>query len=124
MAGAATQTHSAHTFAMALKHLLPMQPVDIHSLDAGLAGAKSVALFKSEQLEVIRLVLPAGKSLPSHRVDGEITVQCLEGQVDIEADGRHTQLRSSQMLYLQGGVTHSIVASSDSSLLLTVVLRG
>lgn len=109
---------------MALKHLLPMQPVDIHPLEAGLADAKSVALFKSEQLEVIRLVLPAGKSLPPHRVDGEITVQCLEGQVDVEADGQHTQLRAAQLLYLQGGVTHSIAASSDSSLLLTVVLLG
>lgn len=109
---------------MALNHLLPLQPVDIHPLEAGLSGAKSMALFKSNQLEVIRLVLPAGKSLPSHRVDGEITVQCLQGDVDIEADGKHAQLRAAQMLYLQGGVSHSIAASSDSSLLLTVVLRG
>lgn len=109
---------------MALKHLLPMQRVDIHPLDAGLADAKSTALFKSEQLEVIRLVLPAGKSVPPHRFDGEITVQCLEGEVDIEAEGRHTHLGALQMLYLQAGVTHSIAASSDSSMLLTVVLRG
>lgn len=109
---------------MALKHLLPMQPVDIHPLEAGLAGAKSMALFKSAQLEIMRLVLPAGKSLPPHRVDGEITVQCLEGEVDIEAEGRHTLLRAAQMLYVQGGVSHSVAALSDSSLLLTVVLHG
>lgn len=108
---------------MALKHLLPMQPVDLHPLEAGLAGAKSVALFKSEQLEVIRLVMPAGKTLPPHRVDGEMTLQCLEGEVEVEADGEKTRLRAAQMLYLRGGASHGVTASSDASLLLTVVLH-
>jgi len=108
---------------MALKHLLPMQPVDLSPLEAGLARAKSVALFKSEQLEVIRLVLPAGKTLAEHRVDGEITIQCLEGEVDVEAGGEKTRLQAAQMLYLHGGVAHTVVARRDASLLLTVVLH-
>lgn len=108
---------------MALKHLLPMQPVDLQPPEAGLADAKSVALFKSEQLEVMRLVLPAGRVLPRHRVDGEITVQCLEGDVVVHADGEQTALRAGQMLYLRGGVSHSVAASSDASLLLTVALH-
>lgn len=108
---------------MALKHLLPMQPVDLSPFEAGLAGAKSVALFKSEQLEVIRLVLPAGKTLAEHRVDGEITIQCLEGEADVEAGGEKTRLQAAQMLYLHGGVAHTVVARSDASLLLTVVLH-
>lgn len=109
---------------MALEHLLPMQPVDLHPLESGLADAKSIALFKSEQLEVIRLVLPAGKTLAPHRVDGEITLQCLAGEVEVEAEGEKTQLRAAQMLYLRGGASHSVTAIRTASLLLTVVLRG
>lgn len=109
---------------MALEHLLPMQAVDLHPLEAGLADAKSVALFKSEHLEVIRLVLPAGKSLAPHRVEGEITLQCLEGEVDVEAGGEKTRLRGAQMLYLRGGASHGVTAVRDASLLLTVVLHA
>ena len=42
---------------------------------------EDLALFKTEELEVIRLVLAAGKSLPPHKVPGEITIQCLEGRI-------------------------------------------
>lgn len=107
---------------MALDHPLPMQPIDIRPLGAALAAAKSTALFKSDQLEVMRLVLAAGRSLPPHRVDGEITVQCLEGRLRFDADGRQVELSAGQLLYLQGGVTHSLVALSDASLLVSIVL--
>lgn len=108
---------------MALTHADPAQPFDVRPLGAALAQSKSTALFKSEQLEVMRLVLPAGRSLPPHRVDGEITVQCLEGRVNFDADGGRTVLSAGQMLYLRGGVAHSLEAIADASLLLTVVLR-
>jgi len=108
---------------MAINHAPPARAIDVRPLGAALAGAKSSALFKSQQLEVMRLVLAAGKSLPPHRVDGEITVLCLEGRVNFEADGRCSPLAAGEMLYLHGGVMHSLRALDDSSLLVTVVLR-
>ena len=57
---------------MAIPHAEPGQPVDLRPLGAALPDARTSALFKTGGLEVIRLVVPAGKRLPPHAVTGEI----------------------------------------------------
>ena len=69
---------------MALTHATPGAPCDVRPLGPRLGASLSVALFKSRQLEVIRLVLPAGKTMPPHSVHGEITLQCIEGLLQVE----------------------------------------
>ncbi|MBV8035739.1 cupin domain-containing protein [Roseateles sp.] len=108
---------------MAILHALPGQAVDVRPLGAGLAQEKTSALFKSEDLEVMRLVLPAGKSLPPHSVPGEITLQCIEGALLITAEGRSHALGAGQLLYLAGGVMHGVTAVEDASALVTIALR-
>jgi quercetin dioxygenase-like cupin family protein len=108
---------------MAIPHLRPGQATQVEPLGVRLAQEKTVALFKSEDLEVMRLVLLAGKSLPPHRVPGEITVQCIEGSIDVTVDGQSHVLLAGQLLYLGGGVTHGVTALQDSSALVTVALR-
>jgi len=107
---------------MALPHASSGQIVDILSAEGKLPSAQSYALFKSAQLEVIRVVLPAGKAFPPHRVAGEITVQCLEGRIDFSVDGASQELRAGQLLHLAGGVLHGLVGLEDSSALVTIVL--
>lgn len=107
---------------MAIDHAQPGQPVDVRPLGVRLADEKSHALFKSAQLEVIRLVLQAGKSLPPHKVAGEITVHCLEGRIDVGADQARHLLGAGQLLYLPGGVVHDVKALEDASALVTIVL--
>ena len=108
---------------MALPHLRPGQAVPVRPLGARLAQERTVALFKSDDLELMRLVLLAGKSLPPHRVRGEITVQCIEGSIDVTVDGESHVLNAGQLLYLAGGVVHGVTALQDSSALVTVALR-
>jgi len=108
---------------MAIEHALPGQAVDVRPLEAGLSTGKTTALFKSKDLEVMRLVLLAGKSLPPHKVPGEITVQCIEGSVDVTAEGRSHVLLAGQLLYLPGGVLHGVTALEDASALVTVALK-
>jgi quercetin dioxygenase-like cupin family protein len=107
---------------MAIAHASPGEAIDVRPLGNRLAGEKTVALFKSEHLEVIRLVLAAGKSLPPHKVPGEITVQCIEGRIDVTAAGRSHVIGAGQLLYLSGGVTHGVVALEDASALVTIAL--
>jgi len=108
---------------MALPHPRPGEVVDIQPLGARLAHERSVALFKSSDLEVMRLVLLAGKSWRLHRVPGEITMQCIEGAIEVNADGQTHVLHAGQLLYLAGGVTHGVTALQDSSALITVALH-
>ena len=109
---------------MATPHAAPGDAVSVAPFGPALAGQRTVALFKSAQLEVMRLVLPAGKSLPPHKVPGEITVQCIEGAIDITAEGRSHVLRAGELLYLEGGTVHGVTALQDASALVTVVLRA
>lgn len=108
---------------MALPHANSGQPIDVRPFDSGLSNARTVALFKTDELEVIRLVLPAGKSMPQHKVAGDSTIQCLEGKIEV-TDENHTQtLQAGQLVYLSGGVLHSFRGLEDASGLLTIVLR-
>lgn len=107
---------------MALPHPEPCQPIDIRPLGDQLDSAQSVALFKSEQLEVMRVVLKAGKSLPSHHVNGEVTVQCIEGRLDVMVTAGARTLEPGQMLYLPAQEEHALHALEDTSVLITVVL--
>ena len=107
---------------MAIPHARPGQIVDILPSDGTLPSAQSYALFKSDQLEVMRVVLPAGKAFPPHRVAGEITVQCLEGRIEISVDGATQVLRAGQLMHVAGGVQHGLVGLHDASALVTIVL--
>jgi quercetin dioxygenase-like cupin family protein len=108
---------------MAIQHAQSGDPIDIRPLGARLGGERNIALFKSEQLEVIRLVLLAGKVFPPHAVPGEITLQCIEGEIDVTVDGESHLLKAGEILFLSGNVPHGVVALQDSSALLTIVLK-
>ena len=109
---------------MAIRHAPAGEPFDVGPLGAGLEGAKTVALFKSEDLEVMRLVLLAGKALPPHKVAGEITIQCIEGRIEVTNEGQPRVLRAGQMLFLGAEVLHGVVALENASALLTIALRA
>ena len=107
---------------MALHHLESGEIASLMNQGGDALSTQSVALFKSEQLEVIRLRLPLGKSMPMHQVAGEITVQCLEGVFDLETPEGVQQLQAGQLVFLHGGVPHGLFAVEDASVLVTIVL--
>ena len=108
---------------MAIPHALPAQAIDVRPLGPRLATEKTVALFKSDDLEVIRMVLPAGKAMPSYKVPGAVMLQCVEGQLEVSVGSQQHALQAGQMLHLPGNVPHAVLAVEDSSALLTIVVR-
>ncbi|MFI0546948.1 MAG: hypothetical protein ACH34Y_08565 [Brachymonas sp.] len=118
---------------MALEHLQAGQVANVQPYGAALAGASNTALFKSAELEVMRLVLPKGKTMPAHQVQGEITIQCIEGVVQIDASASAPEasgsrrssatLQAGQLLYLPGGAPHALLALEDASVLVTIVVK-
>ncbi|KWR92025.1 hypothetical protein [Cupriavidus sp. IDO] len=107
---------------MSLPHLSSGQVASVLPLGAKLEQTPTSALFKEERLEVMRLVLTAGKHVPTHSVAGPVTIQCLEGEVDIGVDGGHRLLRQGDLVYLASGVAYDVTAISKASLLVTIVL--
>ena len=88
-------------------------------LGKAVGTAKSVTLMKSAGLELIRLVIPAGKEIPPHRAPGEITVQCLEGHVVFEHDGHAIDLQAGDLMHLCPQDSHALKGIVDSSVLVT-----
>jgi len=108
---------------MAILHAGSGEPINVQPLGTHLQSTKTSALFKSEDLEVIRLVLLAGKSLPPHKVPGEITIQCVEGKIDVTAYGKSHLLVAGQLLFLAANEVHGVVAQEDASALVTIALK-
>jgi len=107
---------------MAIQHATAGQVIDVRPLGTAFANAQTQTLLKTETLEVIRIVLVAGKEIAPHQVPGEITVQCLEGRVDFRARDTTRELTAGTLLYLEGGDEHSLQAKENSTLLVTIVL--
>ncbi len=107
---------------MAIHHAASGDIVDIRPLGAELARTPTSVLVKTSTLEVIRLVVPAGKDISNHTAPGDITVQCLEGAVDFTTGGHSRRLATGQMLYLAAGTLHALHGVEDASVLVTIVL--
>lgn len=106
---------------MAISHAKPAQVINLEPLGDKIASSKTQTLFKTDMMEAIRLVLPAGKQIAEHKAPGEITVQCLEGQISFSADGNSHTLSGGEMLYLETAVPHAVEAIKDSTVLVTIV---
>lgn len=109
---------------MAIPHANPGDVIDVHPLGSALADAKTHTLIKTDNMEVVRLVLAAGKEIGEHKARGEITVQCLEGKIAFTALGRTQELSADLMLYLNAGEPHSVQCIEDASILLTILLKA
>ena len=108
---------------MAIEHAVPGQPIDVSPLGERLGRQSTFAVFKAQDLEVMRLVLLAGKALPPHKVPGEITILCIEGRLEISTPAGKAVLAPGQLMLLSGGEVHGVVALAESSALVTVALR-
>lgn len=109
---------------MALHHARSGEIIDIHPLGAALSRTPSRALVRADQLEVLRLNLPAGQALPPHDIEhSAITLQCLEGVAHLLAHDRTQALEPGTLVYLAAGVEHSVTAQTDCSILVTLFLN-
>ncbi len=108
---------------MALPHATSGQLIDIRPLGPRIGAAVSNALFKTPQLELMRLVLPRGKGMPEHTVLGAVTIQCLEGVIELHAHQTTQTVYAGGLVYLAGGEPHALHALEDSSVLLTLLLQ-
>lgn len=110
---------------MAIPHAAPGMPVDLLEDGESRSEARSAALVKNDVFEAIRLVIPKGRDVSRHQVEGPITVQCLEGRIAFSCGDRTHDLRAGHWLYLLGDEPHSLTGVEDAVVLLTIMFpRG
>ncbi|MCB0057192.1 MAG: cupin domain-containing protein [Hyphomicrobiaceae bacterium] len=106
---------------MALKHAAPGQVVDLRPFGSRLAAARTSAIVRTPHFEAVRLVVPAGTEIPSHKVSGQITLYCVEGHAQLGLTGETIDLRAGNWVYLEGDEPHSVKGIEDASLLLNIL---
>jgi quercetin dioxygenase-like cupin family protein len=111
-------------FDMAQAHTGSGQLVSVLPLGDQIRHSKTTAVLKADQLEIIRIVLLAGKGLVEHAAPGEISVQCIEGCIDFTVAGNVLRMHAGDLVHLFAGEPHALMAVEDSSALLTIRLSG
>jgi len=108
---------------MALVHAQPLDVINVQPLGTRLGEVKTHSLLKTGKLQLMRVVLAAGQSMPEHHVSGEITIQCLEGEVLVSTPRREQALKTGEMMALPAHEPHALQARGEASLLVTILLH-
>lgn len=106
---------------MALQHARFLEVIDLIAPEPIGSSSISSSLLKSEQMQLMRLVLPAGHGLPEHHVAGEITIHCLSGDASVVTPRAEHRLKAGQLIALPASEPHAVHAHEASALLVTVV---
>lgn len=84
------------------------------------SGKLGHALVKNGRFRAILTVLAAGQAAETANADSGMTIQVLEGALQVRADGGETELGQGQLIFTAPGDAHDIRASRDSVILITV----
>lgn len=106
---------------MSLPHAASGEIINVQPYKERLPAAFSTAILRTDKLELIRTVLHAGKAVPEHCVEGELTIQCLEGRLTVTAHHRQQILTQGEMVFLAAGVPYALSAPEETSALLTIL---
>lgn len=109
---------------MSTHHAAPGEIVDLKSWANDLPIEQSKTIVRSEDMELARLVLPAGKLFNEHKVSGPVIIQCVKGKIRIRAADSKMTLTDNQLLYLAPNEPHSVHALNHSVVLLTIIFKN
>jgi len=122
-----TPNRRAHPQPMAGTYLefdLVREIEQLHHEPDWSSGQNAKTLVKYDDLRVVLIALRARARMPDHRTDGRLSIQVVQGHVQMRAEGRTFDLRTGRMLALDRGLPHDVEAVEDSTLLLTVAWPG
>lgn len=103
------------------RRIAPGEVINLYALDGDLPNDATLALIKTPDMEVIRMVLPGGKEVEEHNVDGEISIQCIQGKIRLTTGANNHELSKGDWLYLERNQPHSMKVISDTVLLVTIL---
>ena len=109
---------------MATHHASPSEIVDLETWAQDLPSEHSKIIVKTHEMELARLVFPAGDKFQNHKVSGPIVVHCIKGEIEFTAMGATRILKPGQLLYLKPDEPHSILAIADAVVLLTIIFKA
>lgn len=80
----------------------------------------AITLFKSVVIRIVLIALHKGAEMARHTAKGTISIQILEGQMQLTTNEQTIDLCRGQMLVLHEGIEHSVYATEETVFLLTL----
>ena len=80
----------------------------------------AITVFKANGLRIVLIALRKGAEMVKHTAEGKISVQVLEGKIQLNTDEQTVNLSKGQMLALHEGISHSLLAKKKTIFLLTL----
>lgn len=108
---------------MAIHHARPGEVFDLAHPQQEVPNSQSTALFRTDDIEVIRRVLRAGEKVPEHRVDGDMTLQCLSGSVRVSAHGATQALAPGKLMYVAACEPYRLEGDGGEGVVLMTIVR-
>ncbi len=84
----------------------------------------SVTLFKSETMRIVLIGLHQNAELKSHKANGVISVQVIQGKVEFATEKQSIHIEAGQIVALQENIFHSVKALTESFFLLTLAMNN
>lgn len=106
---------------MAHRRIKPGEVINLYEPEDDLPRNTTLALMKTSDMEAIRMVLPEGKEVTEHSVDGEVSIQCIDGKTEIVVGDETHLLTEGDWLYLSRHQPHSMKVLANTVLLVTIL---
>ena len=87
-------------------------------------GHVGKTLLRSADMRLVLMILERGTGISDHQADGSLTIQALDGRVIVSLLESSFDLASGQLLTIERGIPHALIAIEDSAILLTIAWSG
>jgi quercetin dioxygenase-like cupin family protein len=94
--------------------------IQVRPVGSELKASQLVTRIKTDALEVFQMIVPSGQLVPTHQLQGDVVVHCLEGRVSLKALGAIRDLKAGELLYFFSNEPFSVKAIEAASLLIIV----
>jgi quercetin dioxygenase-like cupin family protein len=78
-----------------------------------------ITLVKNDRLTIVLTCLQKGAAIERNSIDGMITIQVIDGRLEITTDADNFELKEKEIITLQPNITHSLKAVKETAFLLT-----
>ncbi len=87
-------------------------------------GHHQITLFKSGTSTVMAFVFDTDGYLPQHQADGVVTLQVVDGRLEVDTPEERLAVGAGGLLVIRPGIPHEVHASEPSQMVMTVYLRN
>ncbi len=87
-------------------------------------GRSSKTLAKYPDFRVVLVLMKAGSEMKEHHADARISVQTLQGRIQVHLPDQAIELDEGELICLEAGIHHDVEALQESAFLITVSWPG